>query len=223
MNSKTTIITTVHDRLEFLEESLASTVGKAPVIVVSDSADASKIVSRVNPDARYIHIEPCLLGRSRNEAAKLVETPYFIIVDDDDHLINLPSESFLDNDPRVGVVHGNYVKFGYENARMCPYSGNITYEMLLHTNLLFQSSLIRKTAWESVNGWWEECALAEDWNFWARIAKMGWTFKYDNQDIIHYRLHQTSGWLNSMKDPQKHRDGINALLNHARNWNPQNV
>ena len=223
MVSKSTIITTVHDRLDFLEESLLSTVGKAPIIVVSDMIDAYPVVSRVAPEARYLHIPRCLLGKARNEAAKLVDTPYFIIVDDDDHLIELPSESFLDDDPKLGVVHGNYMKFGFENARMCGYNGHINYEMLMRGNLLFQSSLIRKTAWQSVEGWWEDCALAEDWNFWARIAKMGWTFKHENKDIIHYRLHESSGWITSMKNPPKHQEGIARLLDHARNWSPKNV
>ena len=220
--NKTTIITTVHDRLDFLEESLLSTVGKAPIIVVSDVIDAYPVVSRVVPEARYLHIPRCLLGKARNEAAKLVDTPYFIIVDDDDRLLNLPDESFLDNDPNVGVVYGNYLKFGIESGRMVACQ-NITYEGLLRQNLLFQSSLIRKTAWESVGGWWEDCPVAEDWEFWIRMAKFGWKFSPENKDIVHYRLHPSSGWLVSMRDNKKHKEGINMLLNHAINWSPENV
>lgn len=213
---KVTIITTVHDRTCFLEESLRSSLGKAiDLIVVSDGVRVEEFVHSIDLNIIYLHVKPCLLGEARNRAVELVRTPYFIIVDDDDRLVEIPEEtvSILDADQDVGVSYGKYQRFGLMGGTMTPFP-NITFNGLLKGNLLFQSSLVRKKAWQDVGGYREDCQVAEDWDFWLKVAKSGWEFRYVPKVFLDYRIHERSGW--SVMDPHKKACGLREIVERAR-------
>lgn len=221
-----TIVVVVHTRTEFLVEALNSCLGKAAqIIVVSDFHDLRQIVESVSKEIQYVQIPTTVIGGARNAGAELVQTPYFIMVDDDDRLIEIPESSveILESSPEVGVVYFNYLKFGMENGVMLPHTNPAaaTYENLLRGNFIYASSLIRKAAWDSIDGWRVIFNL-EDWDFWIRIAKYGWKFAYVPANIVEYRVHEQSAWqIASTKNRDKLTQQIKEMKEFARQWIPR--
>src|SRR4029078_6745891 len=61
-------------------------------------------------------------------------------------------------------------------------------ERLFIENFIDMCSVIRKSAWEEVQGLDESLRQHEDWELWLRLYKAGWQFVFIDKILFNYRI-----------------------------------
>jgi hypothetical protein len=75
-------------------------------------------------------------------------------------------------------------------------------------------SILRKKAWEDVNGIDEKLIQYEDWEFWIRIYKAGWEFAFIKEPMFDYRISNSS--LIAQEKDKKYREAIEYI--YIKHW-----
>lgn len=152
---------------EFLDECLesvyAQTYQNIEVIVVNSATDL--------PTARNLGIREAL-------------GVWVLCLDADDKISPDYIEKCL-KEP-YDVVGGGIQEFGdYDRYTYIEQTGDFTEYNKMHCSALF-----KKEMWEQLGGYDEAMKSGyEDWDFWHRASKAGYTFKMIDEPIFFYRKH----------------------------------
>jgi glycosyltransferase involved in cell wall biosynthesis len=129
---------------------------------------------------------------ARNTGVNTSRGKYLLLLDSDNKIraafIDVGLK-VLDEQPGVGVVHGQAAFFGEAmQARFRPRPFDL-YNILAN-NYIDMCTIIRRTAWEQVGGMDEARELIghEDWEFWLRLYTNGWKFSFVNRVLFDYRM-----------------------------------
>jgi glycosyltransferase involved in cell wall biosynthesis len=122
----------------------------------------------------------------------------FLLFLDSDNMIKpeflVEALAAMRSNPEVGVVYARPVFFGVQEEEprfeVLPFS----MDRLLVGNFIDMCSVVRRSAWESVDGLDVDRRLTgrEDWEFWIRLARAGWHFHLIDKELFHYRVRENS-------------------------------
>ena len=222
MNSDISIIIVCHAtndnrEAELVKEALASAHGMARIILADNGDNPVEGLAK-QYGAKYVRVlESRLLPVARNAALRHCETPFFMTLDADEHLCNIPERSLriMRENPAVGVVYGGLQLMderGRGHERKMPTNVNVKADDFLRDNQIFSAAIVRTEAWKSVGGYWPEAWAFEDWDLWGRLARR-WQFRCENDAFKRYRIHPDS-MINQQFREGKHIEGKRRVINH---------
>jgi glycosyltransferase involved in cell wall biosynthesis len=213
MNPKISIVIPCYNMGDFVKEALASVLDfpdqdAIEIIVVNDGSNDNDYTKNIldsykNSNITIIHQDNQGLGSARNNGINVAKTPYVIPLDADNKLRHdyiTRGISILDVFDKVGLVYGNNKQFGLYDQEVIV--GDFDASRLLHKNYIDACVVLRKSAWESVNGYDEHMPIMgyEDWDLNMRLFFKGWQFKYINEVLYDYRVRENSMLVASNKN-----------------------
>jgi glycosyltransferase involved in cell wall biosynthesis len=182
MNTKVSIIVPCYNQAKYLDEALQSVLEQTytnwECIIVNDgSPDNTEEVAGkwVEKDNRFIYLdkENGGLSSARNVGINITKGEFILPLDADDKIgtnyIELAMQSFK-SDTSLKVVYCKAEKFGFESGiwDLQPFS----LKSLATQNMIFCSSMYRKSDWEKVGGYDINMLNGfEDWEFWIALLK----------------------------------------------------
>ncbi|WP_298903217.1 glycosyltransferase family A protein [uncultured Psychroserpens sp.] len=205
MNSKLSIVIPCYNMGDFVKEALASVLDypnqdDLEIIVVNDGSNddghtKAILDSYSNTNITVIHQENQGLGAARNNGIRAANSSYIIPLDADNKLRHgyiSKGISILDKHQDIGVVYSDNRQFGLSNQDVKV--GEFDVAKLLKKNYIDACLVLRKSAWESVNGYDEQMPVMgyEDWDLNMRLFFKGWQFKYINEILYDYRVRENS-------------------------------
>lgn len=155
------------------------------IIVVNDCSDTDYSAIKDLPIDLYIEFPENLgLSKARNKGISQAKYKWILPLDDDDELCEgvLKEMVKLGEESDADVVYGNVI---YHGNRLIP-NKDIKPDDFKKNNQLYVSSLFKKDLWEQIGGYWEVRDVYEDWDFWGRISRAGFKFKYIPIDVYKY-------------------------------------
>jgi glycosyltransferase involved in cell wall biosynthesis len=210
-----TVIIPCYNDGRFLAEAIESAYKQANVIVVDDGSTDNSLEIASKYPVTVIRVPHVGLSEARNIGIRAAKTPYILPLDADDILLPISMDAVrMLAEYDIGVVYGNYQNFGDSEWLMKP-NPEIEWEHFLVNNQLYPTSLFKKTAWESVGGYWKDAWTAEDWDFWARLFKHGWRFEYIDYAFAKHRLRHDSKWTTEVREGRE-KAAREMILNHIQ-------
>ncbi len=137
------------------------------------------------------------LCKTLNKLEKLAKGKYLCFIASDDWM--LPEKlkvqvEYLEANPHVGMVYSDALTYfeGQESLQHIKYADNNPsgwlFDHLLDGNFITAcSTMIRGNCFEKV-GYFDEAAIAEDWDMWLRIARE-YEIHYIDKPTAVYRIH----------------------------------
>lgn len=127
---------------------------------------------------------------------KQSESDYILFLDSDNKILPAYIDigiQQLESNSKAAVVYGN-ANFINDTAKRSFTTDSFDIKRILIENYIDTCSVVRKKAWESVDGMDEERLLIghEDWEFWIHLYTVGWELVYINQTLFEYRVASTS-------------------------------
>jgi glycosyltransferase involved in cell wall biosynthesis len=139
------------------------------------------------PHSETTHWTDGTLSEARNIAVSKVNTPYILCLDADDTLEPKCVEKMLALASENTVVASDGRFFGDSRGVFIAASGDFT-----ECNQILNCSLFPRELWIDVGGWDESLSGYEDWDFWLRAQKQGYTFKTIPESLVNIRAHGDS-------------------------------
>ena len=182
-------------RSQFLPRALAS--------VFAQTLPAAEVQTLVNYSP-----EPSLFRTNWNDLARIAKGDYLVILGDDDTLEPEYLEAAVTTLDTTGADIA-YAQTQGRNGRgdatgVYVPSSAITLETMRRGNAIWQSSVVRRTTWQAVEGYDMSIPYAHDYDFWVRCLQHGATTTY--LPMI--------GW-----NHYEHNQGrVTTTTDHAANW-----
>jgi hypothetical protein len=173
-----------NDLLRNSIESVLNNKTKCDIIVVDDYSDIDPYEDIKDLPIRFLkHDRNRGLAQARNTAIASTKAEYILPLDADDELYPNVIDKMLE---QVGdVIYGNLV--WKDNDIQLKPTVEVRLDKFLDNNQIFGCSLYKRDLWKKIGGYWEKYKeFYEDWDFWARCAKVGAKFKYIDLDIYKY-------------------------------------
>lgn len=182
----TSIIIPTHDRPQMLQRAVASARragSEIEVVVVDDgSKDETGAVCASLHDVTHVRLEQRRgVGYARAAGLAASAGTYISLLDDDD--ARLPGSidrqlAVLEASPDAALVYGQVYRATQSLAidhrrvfpRVCP-AGDVHWTLIGNNFIPSCSVVVRRSAIESVGGWCDEAAPADDWDLWLRITE----------------------------------------------------
>jgi glycosyltransferase involved in cell wall biosynthesis len=197
------VIIPTYNRLALLPETLASVLAQTDVerevIVVDDgSTDETLAYLRTQP-VIVVSLPHCgVPAVARNAGLARAGGDLIAFLDSDDiweptALVQLSAG--LEAAPEAGFAFCDYTYFGALGAGdhlpdACRRSGDLFEPLLAADILVMGGVLIRRQAIEAVGVFDERCRIAEDWDYWLRLAA-GFPAVYVDRRLVRLRAHPT--------------------------------
>lgn len=180
-----------------LDSALAQTYPNVEVIVIDDcSTDNTEELMRTKyPHVKYIkHSFNKGLSASRNTGLQNGTGDYFMFLDADDwidkDLVDLSVQWFKTKN--VDIVGVYQQEFG-DRHEVHHFHPNPTHEDFLNGNKINCSSMFKRRVYETIGGYDERLKKGyEDWQYWLRATKAGFTVATIPLALFHYRIHKDS-------------------------------
>jgi glycosyltransferase involved in cell wall biosynthesis len=184
---------------EAVESVLQQSYRNFEIIIVdagsNDGVTKEKLIHYNQPYTRVIssphQIYP---SKARNLAFLEARGDFILTLDADDILERTFIEktlAVLQEDPGAGAASGKVLYFGYEDGFL-DYRGGMI-EDILHSLGSHLCALIRRSVWLEINGFDEDMNEGyEDWDFWFRLAKAGWSIQIVPEILFYYRQKEFS-------------------------------
>lgn len=203
MSNKVSIIVPCYNQAQYLDEALQSVLDQTytrwECIIVNDgSPDHTEEVARnwIEKDNRfhYFKKENGGLSSARNYGIANATGEFILPLDADDkiasHYVTLAVHAFQE-DNTLKVVSAKAEKFGNEFG---PWELEaFSLKTLAMVNMIFCTSMFKKTDWEQVGGYDENMKYGwEDWEFWIAILKNGGEVKCLDIVGFYYRMKPNS-------------------------------
>lgn len=163
---------------------LAQTRAVAEILVVDDGSTddtAGALAEAFGARVRCIRQANAGVSAARNHGMRLARGRYFAFLDSDDEW--LPEKTalqveWLEARPRFGMVLCDVVRMDadhrefehFDRRSILPYDGHILKWVLLNPTLVPASAMLRREVYDSVGGFDETLATAEDLDFHIRVA-----------------------------------------------------
>jgi len=218
------IIVPCYNQALYLNECLQSVLNQSytnwECIIINDGSEdetTSIATSWCEKDNRFIYIEQENKGVSiaRNNAITKSKGTYILPLDADDYI----SKNYLEfctkeieKNKNIELVYGNCIKFGEEQGEwnLPSYS----YERLLQYNMIFCTSLFKRSSFDKVGGYDEKMVNGlEDWEFWIRLLKHRGEVVNIKECDFYYRIKEVSRNTNLYKDTEKVNLSYNYIFN----------
>jgi glycosyltransferase involved in cell wall biosynthesis len=205
MKNLVSVIVPCYNQAQFLDEALQSVLEQTyahwECIIVNDgSPDHTEVIAQewLAKDTRfkYVYKENGGLCNARNAGISIAKGEFILTLDADDKYEPTFIEKALnvmENNSGVGVVSSWILRF-QEDKEICAIKpkGAIL-EDFLYSNAANGTSLFRKKCWEEVGGYDENMKKGyEDWEFYIRVCKLGWTIHIIEEVLFFYRQHPIS-------------------------------
>lgn len=187
-----------------IDSTLAQTYQNIEIIVVDDgSTDATAEFLRENYGAnervRYLFQPNSGVSRARNFGIEQAKGDLISFLDADDWL--LPEKvarqvAFLQAHPEYQIAYCDFWNtYNREGPLEVPtggwlikgVSGQILPDLLARTVVIMHATLIRRECLEKGGSFREDLPYAEDWEFWMRLAGLGYRFGFlPHRDAVYY-------------------------------------
>ncbi|MFN6944236.1 MAG: glycosyltransferase [Cytophagaceae bacterium] len=152
---------------------------------------------------KVLHKQNEGLAKTRNYAIEHAGSSIILPLDADNKVKYQYLVKALDcfKDLNVGVVYGNVKLFGAVEAKK--EVSDFDLSLLLAGNYIDACALFRKEVWEKAGGY--DTGLLnkigyEDWDFWIRVAKSGYSFHHIDEFLFYYRVRNNS-MVSGCNDP----------------------
>ncbi|GAB5564468.1 MAG: glycosyltransferase family A protein [Winogradskyella sp.] len=206
MSPKLSIILTCYNLGAYLKEAVDSVMtykeqDNVQLIIVNDGSTEKLTLDVLNKiDLEYKNViilsqENQGLAMARNNGINLAKGNYIIPLDADNKIrhgfIN-DAIKILDEEDHIDMVHGNAEFFGKREGiwKVKPFEIS---EMVLN-NYIDACACFRKSVWERLSGYDTNMPVMgfEDWDFWLRMHRNGFSFKYIDKVFFDYRVREKS-------------------------------
>ncbi len=181
-----------------IESVLAQTFSDWEMIVVDDGStdDTSEVIRPYLDDSRiqYHHTENCGQPAAENTGIRLSRGHFIAFIDADDLWLPKKLETQLPMfgiKPEIGVVYTRRLTINPEGtlipmAKRQLFRGKILKQLFRNNFVTFSSSVVRRTVFDDVGLFDEECRHASDYELWLRVA-MRYEFDYVDVPLVKYR------------------------------------
>lgn len=156
---------------------------------------------------------------ARNAGVKKAKGEYLLLLDADNKIssdyISKGLEIFSKH-PDISIIHADPVFFG-DTTTPRFHTGKFDMNRILIQNYIDNCTLIRKKAWEELNGQDENRLIMShaDWDLWIRAGAAGYQFYYINKSLFHYRILN-----NSMVQKYTEQGGNDPILKYIYSKHP---
>lgn len=206
MSDKVSIIIPCYNQAHFLpdaiESALAQTYTDIEIIVVNDgSPDDTSAVARRYPKVRLIEKANGGLSSARNAGIKAANGVYILPLDADDKL----HPQFISKTIGVDdIVSTALETFGAEQRAWITDIDAPKYKDFIQRNHINCCSLYKKEMWSRIGGYDENMKIGfEDWDFWCRATREGYSVTIIREFLFYYRKHATSMFADAQKRRQE--------------------
>lgn len=189
MRPKVSVIIPTFNRKTLLREAIQSVFAQSltdyEIIVIDDGSIDSTHESIVDlieaGKIRYAYQTNKGESAARNHGMALAFGEYLLFLDSDDLLLPHTLEkqvTYLDSEPKVGLVHGAYTKFSEDVPDLglretSRYSGEMYPQILLEWDTLMAvpTVMVRASLMRKVGGFDESMRQAADLDMWRRLSR----------------------------------------------------
>lgn len=197
-NPLVSIVITNFNQSQFIDEAILSATDQTHPnveIVVVDDGSTNTEDQNYFKQWNYPEITLLLLQENkgvalaRNNGAQKTQGEYLVFLDADDRIDPRFVEFTLDaieRDSALGWISTWWNDFGTSNHVYKPDYSKYPY-LLLFKGLHPVTCLIRKTAFEQANGFYDFKKGFEDWDFWISLTTLGWSSKMIPEILFEYR------------------------------------
>lgn len=206
-----------------IESALNQTYKNVEVIVVNDgSPDNTSEIAKKYP-VKLIEHENHGLSYSRNAGIKASHGKWILTLDADDKIDPTFIEKTIN---KADIVSTTLLTFGKEERCWQAPRDNPKHEHFLVDNQINCCSLFRREIFDKIGGFDENMHDGyEDWDFWIRATKFGYSVKVIREPLFFYRKHGQS-LINTAIS--MHKENRTYMLNKYKNvykWNnyPQDL
>lgn len=233
MKPLVTVFMPVYNVEKYIRESLESILNQTyknlEILIIDDGSTdlSSSIINEYNDRRiRLIHNEGNKgLPYTRNRGLKEATGKYLAIFDADDIAIQNRIEKqveFLEKNKDVDVVSSNYIVFDDNKSQKIRY--NLSHDeikvMLLFADCICNpSAMIRlKTVKENNITYNEQCFVAQDYEFWTVISRIGKIVNMQEY-LIKYRFgHENISKISQRDKKEKRKQVIDSIHNNSLDY-----
>jgi glycosyltransferase involved in cell wall biosynthesis len=210
--------------LETIDSVLTQTFQNIEVIVVdggSDDTETIEVLKQIDhPKIRvFLREGRHLVGSNRNFGIEKALGKYVCCLDADDIIepTYLEKAMFYLEAFLFDVVYPWVQSFGDDTVLWK--TERATYELLTQSqNVVATSAVFLRYAWLEAGGFKDypigKGYIGEDWEFWARVAGLGYRFAVIPEPLMRYRVHKNSIWKFNQTSHEEMRCRIHAENNH---------
>lgn len=201
MANRATIIIPCYNYAHFLpqalDSALAQTYQDKEIIVVDDCStdDTEQLMATKYPGVKYIrHIQNKGLSATRNTGIEASTGDWIMSLDADDWIDKDLLQLSIDfaNAKNADIVGVWQQEFG-ERHEVHNFHPNPGHEDFLNGNKINCSSLFRRKVYDTIGGYDVRLLKGyEDWQYWLRATKAGFTVVTVPLALFHYRIHKDS-------------------------------
>ena len=182
-------------------------------IIVIDDGSPNRDYSCLDglPVRLFKHDRNRGLAAARNTGISNTKSEWILPLDADDELLPGVVRKLMEGGGDVN--YGNLIwRDGLTQMKPNP---NVSYDQFLGNNQIFGSSLYKRDIWKEVNYYEEPHEFYEDWDFWARVCKKGYSFKYLDLDVYIYAGDQNGMCARLGREREKNVELVRKHINES--------
>jgi len=225
--AKISIIIPCYNDGAYIQEALdsvkAQTYQDYEIIIVNDGSDdeyTKQLLPSLTDNKVTLISLPYKSGPSvaRNTAIKQANGIYILPLDADDKIAPTYLEKaiqILDSHENIGIVYCEAAYFGSMSGKwgLPEYSK----EAFLINNMIFSTSLYRKSDWELVGGYNTNMTQGlEDYDFWMSLIERGREVYQIKETLFFYRQKNSSRNRSFLSEENSYRMYVQLFKNHEK-------
>ncbi len=201
---KVSIIIPCFRQAQYLSDAIESALNQTvpcEVIVVNDGSDDNTSSIAQNYDVTLVEKKNGGLASARNAGINKATGKWILTLDADDKIAPDFVEKCLNHAKKTNCdIIGTWQQEFGDSSTQHRFLDNPTHDMFREYNRINCCSLYRKEMWEKVGGYDESMRIGyEDWDFWIRGTKLGYTVGIVPEFLFFYRKHGASMVSNAIK------------------------
>jgi len=223
MKDKVSIIIPAYNQAQYLADAIESALKQTVlcrVIVVNDGSTDNTAEIAQNYPVMLINKKNGGLPNARNTGIREANSEWILTLDSDDIIAPDFVEKCLKKAEQTGaaIIGTGQKEFG-DSANEHIFNERPEFKDFLMANQINCCSLFKKQVWKTVGGYDERMNLGyEDWDFWLRATRAGYTVATVPELLFFYRKHGNSMVSNTKKH---HFEIVNYMHQKIRNKSSQ--
>lgn len=219
---RVSVVIATYNMSRFLGKSVQSALDQTypnlEVCVVDDGStdDTEQLLAKWRDDPRVIVVRQKNQGQAvaKNRGAKETRGEFIAFLDADDYWLptKIEKQMALFAKPATAVVYTE-ISCVDENDKELPHGevrrhrGRVTEQLLLENFVPYVTTVVRRSAFEEVQGFDEAIDMGIDWDLWLRIS-VRHEFDYVPENLTRYRV-----WSGQMSKKYRRRlDSSMAIM-----------